>query len=180
MTDPEIIVDVTTAWLSGSSDVVAVHIPALRGAENRFMLAPADSEELERIAIANGYCPKCDGRGFLPVPFGTEMRGVPCQKCKGKGKPMTDSAIRYAQLKAYCRGWEGWMAADKVTPVPFSDDVVKLISREPVVAGVILSKAQELRVAFSEVEQGNSTSGPARASGEPTHPSTASPESDES
>lgn len=175
----DIIVDVTAAWLSGSTEASAVHIPALRGDQNAFMLKPVDQEELDRIGIANGYCPKCEGRGFTPVPFGTEMRPVVCLKCKGKSKPASDPGVRFAQLKTVCLGWDGWLTSDG-QPVPFTDAVVQSIARNPVLAAIILSKAQELTIAFREADQGNSESGPQPSSGEATHLSTVPPEPSES
>lgn len=175
---PEILIDVTDAWLKGSSETVAVPIDVLRGSPV-FLITPTDEKERERVAVAHGYCPACEGEGVKPIPYGREMRSMPCPKCRGKAKSMADPEVRLALMQLIVHGWEGWTTKEG-TEIPYNREIVESIAfRNPAIFGSVVNASQELKTAYREAEEGNSVSGPGPSSGDPTHLSAPSPESGE-
>lgn len=160
MADSEIIIDVTDAWVSGSTDIQAVEILELRGAP-KFMLTPSDPHERERIAQLAGYCPRCNGQGSTPVPFGKEMRSAPCLRCKGKSKSLDHHDVRLALLRELCHGWEGWLTKSG-GDVPFDEVRLAAISRDDLLSGLVLGYSQRLKKDVQEAEGKASTPGPAQ------------------
>ena len=157
MADTDIIIDVTDAWVSGSSEIQAVEIPELRGAP-RFMLTPSDHHERVRLAQRFDYCPRCEGRGFIPVPFGKEMRSAPCSKCKGKCKGLDHPDVRLGLLRELCHGWEGWLTQSGAE-VPFDDTRLAAIARDDLLAGLVIGYSQRCRKNVEEAEGKASTPG---------------------
>lgn len=156
MSDPEILIDVTDAWVNGTSEVTSVVIEELRGKEGgaRFALLPTDEQDREVIATRLGVCRKCGGRGYDAVPWGKAMRAVPCPKCKGNTKAPDDPGVRLAILKAVCLGWEGWITKDG-SDVPFSEDMLDKVARHGGAYVAIVSASQKLKTEYRDAEVKN-------------------------
>jgi len=152
----ELRISLTEAWAYGAGEASAVPIPSLGGT---FLLTPFDDRDMEELAAAHGYCPHCQGRGYLPVPFGREMRKVECGKCKGKTVTLDARPIRRAALKKFCQGWEGWTFASGAI-LPDNDRIREAIVSDDVVYTALRVAAHDLKKRYREEEGKNSESGP--------------------
>ena len=148
--DTDLIIDVTDAWVSGSTDIQSVVITELRGAP-RFALTPSDQHERVAIARRHGYCAKCDGRGYIPTAWGKEMRAVPCPSCRGKCKGMDHADVRLGLLTDLCHGWEGWLSKSGAE-VPFDPARLAAIAKDELLSGVILGYSQKMKKDVQEAE----------------------------
>ena len=153
MPDPEILIDVTDAWVNGNTEVTSVVIAEFRGAP-RFALVPSDERDREAIASRIGVCKKCGGRGYEPVSWGKQMRGVECPRCKGKTKSPDDVDVRLAILKHVCQGWEGWLTKDG-GDVPFTDAMIEKVAAHGGAYVAIVAASQKLNTEYRDAEAKN-------------------------
>ena len=147
MDDLGIRIEITDALLDGTSEVVSVASDLLGGV---FKISPFDDNDFEQLAAAHGYCKHCDGRGWVPVPFGGGMRTATCPRCKGKSTSADDPVLRRACLDTFCHGWDGWTTKSG-RPIPDNDDVRnRVICRDSQVFGAIRGLAFELKKKFTD------------------------------
>lgn len=186
MEDLGIKIQLSEAWADGSATITPVTIAMLSGEapehQATFMLSAQDEKDRERIGQRFGVCTRCGGAGYVTASIGKHSRMVECTACRGKKIKADHPTVRLAHLEDCCHGWEGFVFLKGPAfgrPIPFTPAILKRISEDDGVYGVIVAEATMLKKDYTEAELGNSTSGPPTSPGTPPSQTTSSPAPDE-